>query len=111
MSTIRSVVLSAITAIAFLAPAVSSAANRVVTINNKSSGVITAFHASVVGTTNWEEDILGADVLGSGESIDINIDDGSGACKYDLLAKFDDGAEAISRNLDVCKTDEFDFTD
>lgn len=107
----RSVVLSAMTAFVLLAPGLTSAANYVVTITNKSKSPIIAFHASSVGTSNWEEDILGADVLGSGESIDIDINDGSGTCKYDLLAKFDDGSEAISTNLDVCKTDQFDFTD
>jgi hypothetical protein len=69
------------------------------------------FYASNSGTTDWEEDILGSDVLASGSSVVINIDDGSGYCKFDFLAVFDDGDELVSADNNVCELDEFNFTD
>lgn len=40
----------------------------------------------------------------------INIDDGSGYCKYDFLAVFDDGDEVVSADNNVCELTEFNFT-
>lgn len=86
------------------------AANRVVTINNKSSYQIQEFYASNSGTNEWEEDILGVDVLAPGESVDVDIDDGTGYCKFDFRAVFVDGDEAVKTNVNVCEISEFDFT-
>jgi len=104
---------SVVIALAMLAASVvtASAVDRRVKINNKTSYVITEFYASNTGTQNWEEDILGSDVLGSGSSVMINIDDGSGYCKYDFLAVFDDGDQVVSANNNVCELAEFDFTE
>lgn len=85
--------------------------DRHVRINNKSSYDIIEFYASNTGTNSWEEDILGKDILPAGSSVMINIDDGSGYCKYDFLAVFDDGDKVTSSNNNVCELSEFNFTD
>ena len=87
------------------------AMERKVQINNQTSYTIVEFYASNTGTSDWQEDILGSDVLPSGSSVSINIDDGSGYCKYDFLAVFDDGDQLVSANNNVCELDSFDFTD
>mgnify|MGYP003642055198 CR=1 FL=1 len=87
------------------------ALDRRVQINNVSSYNIYEFYASNTGSNSWEEDILGSEVLMSGESVMINIDDGSGYCKYDFKAVFEDGDEVISADNNVCELAEFDFTD
>ncbi|KKB84198.1 hypothetical protein VW29_11610 [Devosia limi DSM 17137] len=89
----------------------ASALDRRVQINNVSSYDIYEFYASNTGTSAWEEDILGKDVLLAGSSVMINIDDGSGYCKYDFKAVFEDGDEVVSENNNVCELAEFDFTD
>ena len=83
------------------------AVERQVTINNQTSFTIVEFYASNTGTTDWEEDILGTDVLASGASVNINIDDGSGYCKFDFLAVFDDGDQVVSPDNNVCELDSF----
>ncbi|HTN61121.1 MAG TPA: hypothetical protein VL147_06150 [Devosia sp.] len=88
----------------------ASALDRRVQINNTSAYEIVEFYASNTGSNAWEEDILGADTLLSGSSVMINIDDGSGYCKYDFKAVFADGDEAISADNNVCELAEFDFT-
>ena len=100
-------------ALVFLAAGVvnASAMERYVQINNVSSYDIVEFYASNTGTSNWQEDILGSDILPSGSSVMVNIDDGTGYCKYDFLAVFDDGEEAVSPDNNVCELSEFDFTD
>ncbi len=100
-------------ALVFLAAGVvnASALDRRVQINNKSSYDIVEFYASNTGTNSWEEDILGKDILPAGHSVMINIDDGSGYCKYDFLAVFDDGDKVTSSDNNVCELAEFSFTD
>ncbi len=87
-----------------------SAANREVTIINKTRVALVEFYASSVGTNDWEEDILGQDILNPGESVDIDIDDGSGACRYDFKGVFKDGDSVVKNRINVCEVGEFSFT-
>jgi hypothetical protein len=100
-------------ALAILAIGIVDAAalDRRVRINNKSSYDIIEFYASNTGSRSWEEDILGRDILPSGSSVVINIDDGSGYCKYDFMAVFEDGDEVVSNDNNVCELSDFNFTD
>jgi hypothetical protein len=104
---------SAALALAILAIGVVDAAalDRRVRIHNESSYDIIEFYASNTGTSSWEEDILGRDILPSGHSVLINIDDGTGYCKYDFLAVFEDGDEVVSADNNVCELTDFRFTD
>lgn len=87
------------------------AADRHVLINNKASSVMTKFYASNTGTDNWEENILGSDALAPGDNVNVNINDGTGACHFDFKAEFKDGSSAIKHDVNVCDISQFDFTD
>jgi hypothetical protein len=78
------------------------AADRKVNIVNNSGYTIVQFQGSNVGTSSWEEDILGTDLLEHGQSVSINFDDGTGHCKFDFLVTFEDGDELKEENIDVC---------
>lgn len=102
----------AVALVATLSLALSAQAlDRRVNIVNGSSYTIMEFYASSVGVEDWEEDILGPDVLPSGSSVMVNIDDGTGYCKYDLMAVFEDGDEAVKHDVNVCEVATFTFTD
>lgn len=107
----KNTVASLVLALLALGVTNASALERQVQINNVSSYTIMEFYASNTGTNDWQEDILGSGVLASGESVMVNIDDGTGYCKYDFLAVFEDGDQAISADNNVCELDEFNFTD
>jgi hypothetical protein len=85
--------------------------NRHVHIHNNASVTLNEFYASNVGTDNYEENILHGDVIRPGESWDINIDDGTGYCKYDFMAKFVDDTQAKKDNVNVCEVADFYFND
>lgn len=85
--------------------------NRRVRIINETSYDMVRFYGSNVGTDDWEEDILGRDILRAGQSVTINFDDGSGYCMFDFKAVFDDGDEVIARRKNVCELGSFRFTD
>ena len=87
---------------------VSQAAfNRNVLIVNQSGQTIYRFYGSNVGTSSWEEDILGNSVLESGRSVNINFDDGSGYCNFDFKIVFVNGAERVQSNVNVCEVGTF----
>jgi hypothetical protein len=95
-----------------LAAALPAAAlDRHVVIVNNTSYTINEFYASSVGVNNWEEDILGKHVLKPGQSVNINVDDGTGYCKYDFKAVFDDGDEVVKNRVNVCEVGTFTFND
>ena len=76
---------------------------------NKTGMAMKHFYASTTGTDDWEEDILGRDVIESGDTFDINIDDGSGACRYDFKAVFENGQSLVRKNINVCEISSFTY--
>ena len=106
---ILAVALSALLLAVTNAPAF--ALNRHVHIHNNTSVVMNEFYASNVGTSDYEENILHGDVIESGNSWNVNIDDGTGYCRYDFMAVFDDGSQAKKDNVNVCEVSDFYFND
>ena len=84
--------------------------DRRVRIINATGVTMTHFYASNSGEEDWQEDILGQDVLRSGASVVINIDDGTGACLYDFKARFSDGDELERYRINVCQISEYRYT-
>ena len=85
----------------------AAALDRHVVLVNNTDFTIVEFYASSVGQKTWQEDILGADVLPPGGRVRINIDDGTGYCKYDLKAVFNDGDEVVKQAMNVCEVGTF----
>ena len=78
--------------------------DRHVVVVNNSSYIMTKFYASNKSMRNWEEDILGTDVLPPGYRVRINVDDGSGYCIYDFKAVFSNGKKLEKFDVNVCIT-------
>ncbi|MBE9145266.1 hypothetical protein [Planktothrix mougeotii] len=79
------------------------------TLVNGTSRTLESFYASPPSTSDWEEDILGVDVLPPGESTEITINDGREDCNYDfkgVLGPSDDGSVGrgalIQSAVNVC---------
>lgn len=89
----------------------ANAQDRHVEVVNETQHAIVQFYASNVDRGTWEEDILGESVLPVGQSVNINIDDGSGACMYDFKAVFDDGEELVRNGINVCTTSTYTYTE
>jgi hypothetical protein len=87
----------------------AAAANRKVDIVNQTGMTLAEFYASNTGTDDWEEDILGSDTLDNGDVFEIDVDDGTGACKFDFKAVFTDGSSHVRRAVDVCKISTFTY--
>lgn len=87
----------------------AAALDRTVTVINETTYAIVNFYASNVGADDWQEDILGADIIYPGEAWDINFDDGTGYCMFDFLAIFDDGEELVHERVNICEISTYRF--
>ncbi len=85
------------------------ALDRRVRIVNNTGYTMVAFYGSNQGTDDWEEDILGADVLPSGSSVMIDFDDGTGYCVFDFKAVFEDGDELTDFGNNICELGTFTY--
>ena len=94
-------------AAAAMLPTIAEAADRRVEVVNASRQDLRELYASNTKRGSWEEDILGEDVLPPGRSVTIDIDDGSGACRFDFLAVLDGGRKVEQRNVNVCEISRF----
>ncbi len=103
--------LAGVTALAVLPARAADNEDRHVRIINETNHTMLHFYASNVSVDSWQEDILGQDVLKPGQDVMINIDDGTGHCKYDFKAVFDDGEALVRRNLNVCELRSYRYTE
>ncbi|MDO6588698.1 MULTISPECIES: hypothetical protein [Rhodobacterales] len=87
----------------------SSGMNRNVLIVNNTGGTIWRFYGSRTSTNSWEEDILGSSILASGSSVNIDFNDGTGSCMFDLKAEFRDGSSVVRNNVNVCQVSTVTF--
>ncbi|MBX9614501.1 MAG: hypothetical protein Q8S03_14335 [Brevundimonas sp.] len=95
---------------ALLAPAAHAQTEAInFTLTNNTEQVLTHLYISLPSTDEWEEDIFGSDVLGSGETFEISIDDGLDECVYDVRADFDDGDSIQVASVDFCELDGSDL--
>ena len=92
-------------------PAQADRQDRRIRLINASSETIQEFHASNTSRSKWEEDILGRRVLPPGASVIINLDDGSGACRFDFKTVMESGRSLVKRNIDVCRLETYRITD
>ncbi|HLO49815.1 MAG TPA: hypothetical protein VK211_15470 [Kamptonema sp.] len=88
------------------------------TLINKTSRNLEEFYAAPPHVDNWEEDILGRDVLPPGESITITIKDGREDCLYDfkgVLGPSADGSvgrgELIQSSVNVCDGGTYEYSE
>lgn len=79
-------------------------------LDNQSSYDVHEFYTSPTSVDNWEEDILGADVLPSGDAIRVTIADGRDVCEYDVRVVFEDG-DVLDDVTNLCETGSYTITD
>lgn len=77
---------------------------------NTSSANLQELYVSPAASDAWGDDILGMDVLASGEQGAVTIADGESVCSYDLQFVMDNGA-TIEGTADLCETNQFTLHD
>lgn len=96
---------------ATLAGAPARAEDLVFMLDNQSSEAVQEFYVSPVSSGSWEEDILGQDVLPSGEASRITISGADDMCEFDLRIVYEGGSVVEEREIDLCETGSYTVTD
>jgi hypothetical protein len=71
-------------------------------INGLKSMQITEIYLSAVSTNDWEEDVLGDEVLDPGDSVTVEFAFDETECRWDLMAVDRNGNEVVWENLNLC---------
>lgn len=82
-----------------LMPAVASAGSQDFTLVNRTGVDISELYISSAKTDNWEEDVLGQDVLEDGASVHITFSPKEKAASWDLKIVDADGDEVVWEGL------------
>jgi hypothetical protein len=73
------------------------------TLVNKTGYRIDKVFVSPAASDDWEEDVLGRDVLDNGESVNITFHRRTTGCRWDLKVVYaDDDSSAIWHGFDIC---------
>lgn len=106
----KSVFAGALSVSAFVA-APAYAQELVFMLDNQSTEAVNEFYVSAVASNSWEEDILGQDVLPSGEAARITISNAGDQCEFDLRIVYEGGSVVEEREIDLCETGSYTVTD
>jgi hypothetical protein len=73
------------------------------TLVNATGYTVSQVYVSPSTANDWEEDILGKDVLADGDRTNIHFDRDTSTCKWDLKVVYDDGDTAEWSAVNLCK--------
>jgi hypothetical protein len=99
---VRNALMSGVAASLLLVSLPAVAADRNVDVINNTKKTMKEFYASRTKLKSWQENIIKGDPIKPGETQPVDIDDGSGGCRFDFKAVFSDGDEVVNENVDVC---------
>ena len=73
------------------------------TLVNKTGYILSELYVSPAAAQDWEYYVLGKDVLGDGEALDISFNRTVKTCKWDLKVVYeDDDSSAVWSGIDLC---------
>ena len=84
------------------APVVAQQSKLDFTLLNRTGLTVQELYVSPDESDDWEEDVLGRDVLKHNESVDITFSRTEKSCDWDLKIKDEDGDEIEWDSLDLC---------
>lgn len=84
--------------------------NRRVRVHNQTGWTIVSLYAADPARTDWRGDLLAPEVLATGDSAVIDVDNGSGACVYVVRAEFSNGERLERVGINVCRIADYYFT-
>src|SRR5262245_241098 len=85
----------------------ASAENRWVRVCNNSGTTVRELYGSRASTNSWEEDVLHEKVLPARSCINVNWNDGTGACVFDIKAVFDNGRSPyVVYGVNICRVSD-----
>lgn len=84
--------------------------NRRVRVHNQTGWTMVSLYATDPARADWRGDLLVPEVLATGDSAVIDVDNGSGACVYVVRAEFSNGESLERVGVNVCRIADYYFT-
>lgn len=91
------------TAAALFMTSAAQAGKQDFTLVNDTGYTISEIYVSPTKVDDWEEDVLGRDVLANGERTDISFARDNDSCLWDMKAVYEDGDTAEWSAFNLCK--------
>lgn len=82
-------------------------------INGSDSVTIVHVYVSAADVDDWQEDVLGQDVLTPGDTVNIHFsrfDSDAGKCLYDIRVDGKNGERGTLQAVNLCATDTVTFS-
>ncbi len=89
---------------------VSGAAIQNFTVFNGTGSTVMTLNVSATNDENWGPDILGMDVIGSGQSAQVSFERAGAECMWDVRATYDDGDVSELRGVNLCEVGTVNLT-
>ena len=98
--------VAAVCMVASFAPSFVVAQSKLdFTLLNRTGLTVNELYVAPTNVDDWQEDVLGRDVLKHGESVDISFSRTEKSCMWDLKIVDEDEDEVEWSNLDLCKAE------
>ena len=78
---------------------------RQVVLTNDTSEPIVELFVSDDRAGNWQQDVLGSELLLPGSSVSVDVDDRNGNCRVDVKTVFDNGSHIVNRGVNACRAE------
>jgi hypothetical protein len=101
MKTLLVAAFAAVLAVA--GPAGAQEAKQDFKLVNKTGYELKAFYVAPSKSDDWEDDVLGQDTLGDGQTVKVHFNTKTRICMYDLKVVYsDDDSSAVWSKVDLC---------
>jgi hypothetical protein len=80
-----------------------------VDIVNSHDAAVTEIHMTDIDNHDWDADLLGDDVLASGDTTSVTPDEPNGYCRFDLEVKFENGTTWDLRDFNACTASQIEI--
>jgi len=96
-------ILSILTA---LSPAAAQEAKQNFTLINKTGYELKELYVGPTASEDWGPDIMGDNVIGNGQSVNVRFSPRAKTCQWDLKVVYSvDNTSAVWKNINLCDVD------
>lgn len=99
---IRKIALAAALLVAGFASGAMAQSKQDFDLLNKTGYTVDQVYVTPANANDWQEDVLGRDVLGNGEVVHIRFSRGARGCMWDLKVVFTDNEIAEWHDFNLC---------
>ena len=93
--------------VAVTAPAIADDAKQDFRLVNRTGYELKALFVSPSKADEWQDDVLGQDVLEDGKAVNVHFNPKTRTCKFDLKVVYtEDDSSAIWQNINLCEVDK-----